>query len=163
MFKPHAENKQSVHAFAWPFRFVCFLHLPCLCSLSCSPVLVGLVRLWSAPLSPFRPYPCRYESMNGCPWIPSPQIPPVHLVATLARRSRREPPVPWLHRPRGAGGGFHFSGWSRRVIQENMRFTHRTGSGFVYILFKFGGGLFDDRSDARGGTVFAEPSPRYRI
>ena len=73
------------------------------------------------------------------------------------------PPFPGCTGLGGRGGDFHFSGGNRRVLQEAMRFAHRTGSGFVYIFFKFGGGPFDDRSDACHGTVFAEPSPWYRI
>ena len=73
------------------------------------------------------------------------------------------PPFPGCTGLGGRGEDFHFSGGSRRVIQEVMRFPHRTGSGFVYIFFKFGAGPFDYRSDARLGTVFAEPSPWYRM
>ena len=73
------------------------------------------------------------------------------------------PPFPGCTGLGGRGGDFHFSGGSRRVIQEAMRFTHRTGFGFVYIFFQFQGEPFDDRSDARRGTVFAEPSPWYCI
>ena len=73
------------------------------------------------------------------------------------------PPFPGCTGLGGRGGDFHFSGGNRRVLQEAMRFAHRTGSGFVYIFFKFGG----DRSTTvqtpamapflrspRRGTVF---------
>ena len=70
------------------------------------------------------------------------------------------PPFPGCTSLGGRGGDFHFLGGSRGVIQEAMRFTHRTGSGSVYIFFKFAGGPFDDRSEARRGIVSEEPTGR---